>query len=260
MTRVAVVGVGAVGGYFGGRLAEAGEEVTFIARGATLAALHEHGLIVESINGDFTVAPAAATDEPGDVGPVDVVLFGVKAWQVEEAATAALALFGPNTVALPLQNGVDAPLELAGVVGAGRTLGGLCKIFAQTAAPARIQHLGADPSIEFGELDGRPSSRVESLQRAFARSGVTARVPPNIIAAMWEKFLFIASWGGVGAVTRAPVGVVRSVPGVRQMLLEALHEIIQVGAARQIALSEESMRKAMAFIDSLQPDSTASMQ
>ena len=180
--RVAVVGVGAVGGYFGGRLAEVGEEVTFIARGATLAALKERGLIVESINGDFTISPAAATDDPGSVGPVDVVLFGVKAWQVEEAAIAALPLFGTETVALPLQNGVEAPVTLASVVGEGRTLGGLCKLFVKTAAPARIQHLGVEPSIDFGELDGGLSSRVEGLQRAFELAGVTARVPAHIVA------------------------------------------------------------------------------
>ncbi len=258
--RIAIFGTGGVGGYFGGRLAQAGEEVVFIARGDHLAALRNRGLHVESLKGDFVVHPAQATDDPVHVGAVDAVLVGVKAWQVPDAAQAMRSLIGPETFVVPLQNGVEAPTQLAAVLGTQQVLGGLCSIISFIAGPAHILHTGAEPSIAFGELDNRPSDRAEQLRQAFARANVKVEIPPDIHVAMWEKFLFIASWGGVGAVTRAPVGVVRSVPGVRQMLLEALDEIIQVGAAQQIALSEESMRKAMAFIDSLQPDSTASMQ
>ncbi|MEE8504063.1 MAG: 2-dehydropantoate 2-reductase [candidate division NC10 bacterium] len=258
--RIAIFGTGGVGGYFGGRLAQAGEEVVFIARGDHLAAIRNRGLHVESLKGDFVVHPAQATDDPAHVGAVDAVLVGVKAWQVPDAAQAMRSLIGPETFVVPLQNGVEAPTQLAAVLGTQQVLGGLCSIISFIAGPAHILHTGAEPSIAFGELDNRPSDRAEQLRQAFARANVKVEIPPDIHLAMWEKFLFIASWGGVGAVTRAPVGVVRSVPGVRQMLLEALDEIVQVGAARQIALSEESMRKAMAFIDSLQPDSTASMQ
>lgn len=258
--RVAIFGAGGVGAYFGGRLAQAGAEVVFIARGDHFEALRSRGLHVESLKGDFVVHPVWATDDPCQVGMVDVVLVGVKAWQVPEAAQAIRPLIGPQTFVVPLQNGVEAPTQLAAILGTQHVLGGLCSIISFIAAPAHIRHTGAEPSIAFGELDDRPSERGERLRQAFARANVKVEIPPDIQVAMWEKFLFIASWGGVGAVTRAPVGVVRRLPETRAIMEEAMREILCVGQARQIALSEESMRKAIAFIDNLQPDSTASMQ
>jgi len=258
--RVAIFGTGGVGGYFGGRLAEAGEEVVFIARGEHLQALRTRGLRVESLKGDFVVQPVQATDDPGQVGVVDAVLVGVKAWQESEAAQAIRPMVGPASFVVPLQNGVEAPGQLAAVLGPRYVLGGLCSIISFIAGPAHIHHTGAEPFIAFGELDNRPSERAERLRQAFARANVKVEIPPDIQVAMWEKFLFIASWGGVGAVTRAPVGVVRRLPEIREMMEEAMREILRVGQARQIALSEESMRKAIAFIDNLQPAATASMQ
>jgi 2-dehydropantoate 2-reductase len=241
-------------------LAQAGEEVIFIARGAHLNALRAHGLRVDSLKGDFIVRPAQATDDPAHVGAVDAVLVGVKAWQVTEAAQAMRPLVGPDTFVVPLQNGVEAPSQLAAILGAERVLGGLCSIISFVAGPGHIRHVGAEPNIAFGELNNRPSTRAERLRQAFARGGVKVEVPPDVQVALWEKFLFIASWGGVGAVTRAPVGVVRSVPESRRMMEEAMREILHVGQARQVALTDEATRKGMAFVDSLQPGSTASMQ
>ncbi len=258
--RVAIFGTGGVGGYFGGRLAQTGAEVIFIARGDHLEALRDRGLRVESLKGDFVVHPAQATDDPAQVGVVDAVLVGVKAWQVSEAAQAIRPMVGPQTFVVPLQNGVEAPGQLAAVLGAQHVLGGLCSIISFIAGPAHVRHTGAEPSIAFGELNNRPSERAERLRQAFAQAHVKVEIPPDIQVAMWEKFLFIASWGGVGAVTRAPVGVVRRLPETREMMAEAMREILRVGQARQIALSDDSMRKAVAFIDNLQPGSTASMQ
>jgi len=258
--RVAIFGTGGVGGYFGGRLAEAGEEVVFIARGEHLQALRTRGLRVESLKGDFVVQPVQATDDPGQVGVVDAVLVGVKAWQESEAAQAIRPMVGPASFVVPLQNGVEAPGQLAAVLGTRYVLGGLCSIISFIAGSAHIHHTGAEPFIAFGELDNRPSERAERLRQAFTRANVKVEIPPDIQVAMWEKFLFIASWGGVGAVTRAPVGVVRRLPEIREMMEEAMREILRVGQARQIALSEESLRKAIAFIDNLQPAATASMQ
>lgn len=258
--RIAVFGTGGVGGYFGGRLAQAGEEVTFIARGAHLKALQAHGLRVDSLKGDFVVHPTQATDDPAHVGAVDAVLVGVKAWQVADAAQVIRPLVGPETFVVPLQNGVEAPSHLAAVLGAERVLGGLCSIISFVAGPGHIRHVGAEPYIAFGELNNRPRARAEPFRQAFARAGVRVEIPPDIQVAMWEKFLFIASWGGVGAVTRAPVGVVRSVPETRRMMEEAMREIFAVARARKISLTEESIRKGMAFIDNVQPGSTASMQ
>jgi 2-dehydropantoate 2-reductase len=258
--RIAVFGTGAVGGYFGGRLAQAGEEVVFIARGEQLRALRDRGLRVTSLKGDLIVQPVVATDDPSQVGVVDVILVGVKAWQVPEAAQALRPLVGPETVLLPLLNGVEAPSQLAAVLGAEPVLGGLCRIAAFVVEPGHIQHAGLEPYVALGELDNRPSERAERLREAFARAGVTAEIPPDIQVALWDKFLFIASFSGVGAVTRAPAGVLRTLPETRAMLEQAMAEVLAVARAHGIALPEETIPKAMALVDSLPPGGTASMQ
>jgi 2-dehydropantoate 2-reductase len=259
--RIAVFGTGAVGGYFGGRLAQAGEEVIFIARGEHLQALRSHGLQVDSVKGDFVVQPVQATDDPAQVGVVDVALVGVKAWQVPEAAQAMRPMVGPDTFVVPLQNGVEAPTQLATVLGAQHVLGGLCKIISFILGPGHIRHAGIEPYVAFGELDNQASERAEGLRQAFARAaGVTVEIPPDIQVAMWDKFLFIASFSGVGAVTRAPAGVLRSVPETRQLLEQAMREIFAVARAREIALPGDLVEQTMAVVDGLPPDGTASMQ
>lgn len=259
--RIAVFGAGGVGGYFGGRLAQAGEDAVFIARGDHLKAILKHGLRVDSVKGDFLVKPVQATDDPAQVGIVDVVLVCVKAWQVPDAAQALRPMVGPQTFVVPLQNGVEAPSQLAAVLGQEHVLGGLCGLITFVLEPGRICHAGADPFIRFGELDNRPSERVEELRQAFDRaSGLTVEVPPDIRVALWQKFLFINAWSGMGAVTRAPIGVFRSQPGTRQMLEQMVSEIYNVGRAQNIALSDEAIEKTMEFIDTLPPDGTASMQ
>jgi 2-dehydropantoate 2-reductase len=258
--RIAVFGTGAVGGYFGGRLAQASEDVVFIARGAQLRALRDQGLRVDSIAGDFVVQPAQATDDPAHAGVVDMVLVGVKAWQVPEVAQAMRPLVGPETFVVPLQNGVEAPSQLAAVLGAEHVLGGLCRIVSLVVEPGHVRHAGLEPYVAFGELDNRPSQRAQRLREAFARAGVAAEISPDIQVAMWEKFLFIASFSGVGAVTRAPAEVLRSLPETRQMLEQAMHEVLAVAGAHEIALPREAIPKAMALIDGLPPGGTASMQ
>jgi 2-dehydropantoate 2-reductase len=258
--RIAIFGTGAVGGYFGGRLAQAGEAVVFIARGEQLRALQDRGLRVDSPKGDFTVRPVWATDDPAQVGPVDAVIVGVKAWQVTEAARAMHPLVGPETFVVPLQNGVEAPSQLAAVLGDGHVLGGLCRIISQVVESGHVRHAGLEPYVALGELDNRPSERAARLREALARAGVAAEVPPDIGVAMWGKFLFIASFSGVGAVTRAPAGVLRSLPGTRRMLESAMHEVLAVARARGIDLPEESIPQTMRLIDGLPPGGTASMQ
>ncbi len=259
--RIAVIGAGAVGGYFGGRLAEAGEEVVFIARGGHLRALRDSGLRVDSIAGDFAVRPAQASDDPSKVGPVDAVLVGVKAWQVPEAAEVMRPLIGPKTLVVPLQNGVEASAQLAAVLGAEHVLGGLCRIISYIVTPGHIRHAGIDPYVAFGELNGQHSERATPLRDAFSRAkGVTAEIPADIRAAIWRKFLLIAPWGGLGAVTRAPIGVIRSRPETRHMLEQALQEIRAVAAAHQVLLPERAVADTLAFIDSLPTEGTASMQ
>lgn len=259
--RIAVFGTGGVGGYFGGRLAQAGEDVIFIARGEHLKAIRQNGLRVDSIAGDFVTHPAQATDIPAEVGVVDAVLVTVKAWQVSEAAEAMKPMVGPNTMVIPLENGVDAPDQLAAVLGAEHVLGGLCHVSALIAGPGHIKHVAIPPRIAFGELDGRTSERVERLRQVFERcQGVTVAVPADIRVALWEKFLFIAAISGVGAVTRQPAGVIRSVAETRDMLLQAMEEVAAVAKARGITLSPGIIQKTMSFIDNMPPATMASMQ
>ena len=258
--RIAVFGTGGAGGYFGGRLARAGEDVTFIARGEHLRALREHGLRVESVKGNFEIQSAQATDNPEEVGEVDVVIVGVKAWQVPEVAKAVRPLVGPGSYVLPLQNGVEAASQLAAVLGTDRVLGGLAKIFSSVVEPGRIRHVGGPASVAFGELDNRPSERVERLRKTFAQAGVTVEVPPDIHVALWEKFMFIAPFGGIGAVTRAPIGTLRSLPETRRMLEQDTREVFQVARASNIPLDDDAVARTMAFVDSQPPVGTASMQ
>ena len=258
--RIAIFGAGSVGGYFGGRLAAAGEDVTFIARGETLRALRAQGLRVDSIKGDFVVNPARGTDNPAEVGPVDIVLLAVKAWQVEEAANMMRPLLGPDTAVVPLENGVEAPDQMAPVLGREHVAGGVCRLVAFQVGPAHIRHAGVDPTVAFGELGGGRSKRLARLQEAFERASVRAEVVEDISVAIWEKFLFIAAISGLGSVTRAPAGVLRSLPETRRMLEAALGEIAALADARGVRLPEGAVARTLAFIDTLPADATASMQ
>jgi 2-dehydropantoate 2-reductase len=259
--RIAVFGAGAVGGYFGARLAQAGEDVVFIARGEHLAAIRRSGLRVSSIQGDTTIFPARAVERPGDAGPVDAVLLGVKAWGVPDAARAMGPLLDVGTFVVPLQNGVEAPGQLSAILGRERVLGGLCRIIASITEPGHIEHSGAEPYLAFGELDGTRSERVQRLRDAFAGApGVTVEIPADIVAEMWIKFLFISALSGVGAITRAPIGILRSKPETRAVLIQALEEARAVAEGHQVRLPANVVDQLMGFIDRLPEHGTASMQ
>ena len=258
--RVAVVGAGAVGGYFGGRLARTHNNVTFIARGETVAAMRRDGLRVDSIAGDFLVKPAEAYADPAEAGAVDVVLVAVKAWQVSDLAPTLRPLLHSMTVVVPLQNGVEAADQLAAALGSEHVAPGVCHIVATLIAPAHVRHAGLEPRIAFGERDDRPSERLERLLRAFIEAGVTAHMPANIAVAVWEKFLFIASLAGIGAATRVPAGALRSVPETRRLLEQAMAEVAEVARARGVRLPGDAQARTMAFIDALPEGATASMQ
>lgn len=260
--RIAVFGTGGVGGYFGGKLAQAGEDVVFIARGEHLKAIRQNGLRVDSVLGDFIVRPASATDSPAEAGAVDVVLVATKAWQVAEAAGAMKPLIGPQTAVVPLGNGIEHLDQLEKAVGREHLLGGLTRISAFIAGPGHIRHVGIQPYIAFGELDHRASERAAALRDAFARiPEIKVELPADIHLAMWEKFVFIAAVSGVGAVTRRPMGVYRSVPETRAMLSAALEEVVAVGRAQGVALAPDTAQRILATnIDSAAPGVIASMQ
>ena len=258
--RIAVVGVGGVGGYFGGKLALGGHDVLFIARGATLEALRAHGLRVDSIHGDFVVERVNATDHPSGAAPADAILFAVKAWQIPDAARQVAALAGPNTIVVPLENGMEAPEQLAAVFGRERVLGGLCGIVAFIVAPGHIRHAGVEPFVMFGELDGGDSARTARLREAFASAGVKADPPQDIHHAMWSKFLFITPMSAVGALARMAIGAWRAMPEPRQTAVRAMREIIAVAAARGVQLGDEAVERTLARYDGLPPDATSSLQ
>jgi 2-dehydropantoate 2-reductase len=259
--RIAIFGAGGVGGYFGGRLAEAGNSVVFIARGPQLEAIRRHGLRVESIAGDFAIQPAEATDSPAAAGPVEAVLMCVKAWQVRAAALAMRPLLAAGTFAVPLENGVEAAGEIAAVIGEARVLGGLCRVMSYVAAPGVVRHAGVQPSLEFGERDGSAGARAQALLAACAPArGMTARVSRDIEAATWEKFLFIAPFSGVGALTGLAAGGLRADPGARAMLEAAMREVEAVARARGARVREDIVARTMGFVDALPADATASMQ
>ena len=258
--KIAVVGAGGVGGYFGGRLAQAGIDTTFIVRGATLEALRTHGLTVESVLGDFKLDHVQATDDPSTVGPVDAILLAVKAWQIPEAAESARPMVGPETMIVPLENGIDAPEILSHMFDPPNVLAGLCAIVSFIVHPGYIRHAAFEPVVMFGELDNRQTPRVDRLMNAFERAGVKAEVPQDIRRSMWTKFLFIAPMSGIGALTRVPVGVWRSSTELRSMATSILEEMCAVAAAEGVDLGPDPVRKTWERYDALAPTSTASMQ
>ncbi len=258
--KVSVFGVGGVGGYFGGRLADTGNDVTFIARGRHLEKIKSDGLLVDSINGNFVISKAQATEDPSHIGHVDLVLVAVKAWQVIDAARAIRPMVGQHTTVLPLLNGVEAVPQLAAELGKERVIGGLCKIISSIEGPGHINHSGVVPYVALGEMHGSQSTRVNSIYDIFKAAGVTVEKPENIQTAIWQKFLFIAAWSGVGAVTRVPVGMIREFDSARNLVVTSMQEIAAVAFSHGVELPDDVVDEAMNYLDSLPFEGTASMQ
>jgi 2-dehydropantoate 2-reductase len=259
--RIAIIGAGGVGGYFGGKLTHGGLDVVFIVRGPTLQALRTGGLRVDSIKGDFVIERPNATDDPATVGRVDAVFVTVKAWQIEEAAAQIKPMIGDDTMVIPLENGIDAPDQLAAILGREHVLGGLCGIVSFIAAPGHIRHIGADPFVMFGELDNRRTARVEQLRDDCLRAGVQADIPADIHHALWSKFVFIAPMSGIGAATRMPIGVWRSMPETRELATHAIREIVALALARGVDLGgDAAVERTLARFDALNADATSSLQ
>jgi len=259
--KIAVFGSGGVGGYIGGRLAQAGNDVTFVARRKHLDAILANGLQVKSINGDFLVDPVKATDRPEEIGIVDLVLCCVKSWQVAEVSDEIGLLVGPETVVMPIQNGVEAHTTLSQAIGAKSIVPGLCKMISMVEGPGIICHVGIDPYLSFGELDGELSSRVGEIAKLFANTqGLTVNVSQNIVEELWLKFMFIAPLSGLGALTRSPLGVFRSIKETRGLLLQAIREVLAVAQALGVDIAEKNVESTINFIDQLPPEGTASMQ
>ncbi len=259
--KVCIFGSGGVGGYFGARLAKAGMDVTFVARGAHHTAMSENGLKLTSICGDLFLDGVNSVEAPADNAPYDIVILAVKAWQVEDAAVTLKDTLSVNGVVIPLQNGVEAPDILANVLGEAQVLTGLCGIVSFLKEPGHVHHIGIEPFIQIGERNGLQSNRVESVAAALnVAQGMKVTVPDDIRLALWKKFLFIVAMSGIGSITRAPIGITRENVETRKLMVDCVNEVYEVGLAHGIALPSDAVDRTMAMIDAAPPEATASMQ
>jgi 2-dehydropantoate 2-reductase len=257
--RIAVFGAGAVGAYFGGRLAAAGEDVHFVARGGHLKAIKETGLRVESPNGDLHIHPAQATDDPASIGPVDFIMFAVKLFDTETIAHACKPLMGPNTTVLALQNGVETEEIIGNVLGSDRVMGGTVYIAAVITEPGLIKQTGAFARLVYGELDGSMSERGRAFEAACKNAGIDVDFSPAVLTEIWMKFIVLVALSGVTTVTRKPVGGLRADPDTRMLLQNAIAEAASVGRARGVNLPDDAVQRQMAVLDGWPPEMVASM-
>jgi 2-dehydropantoate 2-reductase len=257
--RIAVIGAGGVGGGFGAALAKAGADVTFVARGAHLAAMKRDGLKIQSPRGDTHLTPTQATDNPAGIGAVDIVLFCVKLWDVESAGEAIKPLVGPATAVIPLQNGIDAADRLKPILGRDAVMGGVAQISASIVAPGVIQQVGTFMRMIFGELDGRRSKRAEDFLALSQKAGFDATLSEQILTELWMKFIPLTTNAGITAATRRPLGELRDDPDIRPVMMAAVREVFEVGKAKGIALPADAVEKSLAFIGHAPPAMKASM-
>jgi 2-dehydropantoate 2-reductase len=258
--KFAILGAGGVGGYFGGKLAKAGEDVSFIARGKNFEAMQTSGLRVDSIQGNFLLEQVQATDSPESLHDVDVILLAIKAWQLDSVIGSIKSMMGRRTTILPLLNGME-HIDILRAEFGEHVLGGLCRISSFLIEPAHVSHVAINPFIAFNEWGINGSLRVSALFDVFSKiKDIIVEIPQSIELAMWEKYLLICAFSGVGSVTRAPVGVFRSIPESRAMFRRALEEVVLVANSRGVALTEKSVQSVMDRIDQTQPDMLASMQ
>ena len=259
--RIAAMAAGAVGGYFGARMAAAGHDVFFIARGANLAAIRKNGLQINSEHGDLHLPKPNVTDDPASVGPVDIVLFAVKLWDTEKAADLAKPLVGPNTRVITLQNGIDSVERVAPILGAGKTVGGVTYIATVIDTPGVIKHTSTFAKIRFGRADKKPDAALD----AFVAAGKEARLDIDLSADIererWEKFIFITAMSGSTATLRSSIGPIAADPETRAFFGDLMNEAYAVGRAKGIALDHAFVDERLAFIgsDKMNPGMKASM-
>jgi 2-dehydropantoate 2-reductase len=257
--NIVVVGAGGVGGYFGGKLAQAGFNVTFFARGNSLKAIKTNGLKVKSINGDFTVHPKV-TDNVNELNSPDLVILGVKSWQIDGVAKQLQGVITKNTMVLPLQNGADNADKLRVILPHENVLAGLCKIVSRIESPGVIDHFAFKPEIVFAEYDNENTKRVQQVSTILNKAGIKNRVSEDIHLDIWKKFLFIATVSGIGALTRAEFGVMRNDEQIRQIMYQTANEIVAVSNAKGIGLSNDDIEMVLKVVDNLNEKTTASMQ
>jgi len=258
--KIAMMGSGGVGGFFGGRLAHAGYDVSFIARGAHLAAMRERGLTIENQQqGEIRVPKVRATDDPAQIGRVDLVIVSVKLWDTESAARQIKPLVGPGTGVLSLQNGVIKDDILRRELGEAAVMGGVGYVATHISRPGVIHQTGTMQRIVLGEYDGTKSARATFLHEALARAGVNAELSDDVRRAIWEKYVFLVALSGTTTTMRMPIGPIRENPQTRAFLRELIRENVAVGRAHGVALPEDYADNRLAFADGLPADMTSSM-
>lgn len=257
--KVAIMGAGGVGGYFGARLAAGGQDVSFIARGAHLDAIRQRGLRVRSPLGDLHLPQPVATDDPAQVGVADIVLLGVKLWDTESAARRLAPMIGPETLVISLQNGVTKDEVLRDVVGAEHVAGGVCYIAATISEPGVIQHANTLQKLVFGQYGSAGSPKLQSFLQACQGAGIDARISEDIAREIWEKFVFIVGLSGTTTALRQPIGRVRSGKESRALLLSVMSEATAVGRALGVALPADFAQNRLEFCDTLPEGMSSSM-
>ena len=257
--RIAAMAAGAVGGYFGARMAAAGHDVFFIARGAHLQAIRKNGLTIESVHGDLHLPHPNVTDDPAEVGPVDIVLFTVKLWDTEQAAEQARPLLGPDTRVVTLQNGVDSYERIAPIVGAERAIPGVTYVVTVIDRPGVIKQTSAFQTVACGTVDGRPDAPLAAFVEAAKAAGLNITLSDNIQRERWHKFIFLSATSGATALTRMPMGPILADPDTRALFRNIMRETWAVGRAKGVAIDESYIDERMAFTDNLVPTMKASM-
>lgn len=258
--RLAIVGAGGAGGLFGGRLAHSGCDVTFVARGAHLAAMRAQGLVIESrAHGELRLPSVKVTDDPATIGAVDLVILAVKLWDTEAAARAVKPIVGPGTAVLSLQNGVIKDDVLRREFGARAVMGGVGYVATHVSRPGVIHQIGTMQRLVFGEYDGRPSARAQALLRLALDAGLQAELVPDIRRTLWEKYTFLVGLSGTTATMRTTIGPIRSHSQTRAFLFDLMREVVAVGRAHGVALPEDYAEERLAFADSVPADMTSSM-
>ncbi len=257
--RIAVMGAGGVGGYFGAQLARAGHEVAFVARGRHLAALRERGLTVESAVGPVQAMAVVATEDLGELAPVEVVMYCVKLWDVEATAAAVAPLLAAGGVVIPFQNGVESHEMLMRALGAERVAGGVAQIGAVIRAPGVIAHIGTMAKLRVGAFGGGQQERLREFVAAGKAAGIDIEYVDDIRRALWEKFVFLVAMSGATALARQPIGVVRADADLRAVLAASMRETVAVAATQGVAFDEHFVDRQMAFVDNLPAEMRTSM-
>tara|TARA_R110001583_G_scaffold160872_1_gene312740 strand:- start:8068 stop:8997 length:930 start_codon:yes stop_codon:yes gene_type:complete len=258
--NIVIYGTGGVGGYFGARLAQAGNNITFIARGKNLETIQKNGLQLKSFKGDYLVYPASATSNINEVENIDLILICVKTWQLQEVAELIKPVLNENTVVISLLNGVNNSEVLTSIIGSENVLGGLCKIVSKVEDYGIINHLSYEPTIVFGELNNKITERAKMLESTFVNAGIKTKLAEDIQKEIWTKFLFITTISAIGALTRATIGEMIASEEIKKIMYQTAEEILNISKAKGIDLQSDIIEKQFKIIEALPYNTTASLQ